>query len=70
MQQLKRIRCFLELRQVDLERATGIPVRKLSEAESGSSVLSHAEEQLLKEFLAARMRVVVATEGEAVSLTN
>jgi hypothetical protein len=76
MTYLRRIRGFLDLRQADIERATGIPVGRLSAAENRKIRLSAPEEAILREFLAARMKVVAEIEGsmdlesEIVTLVN
>jgi transcriptional regulator with XRE-family HTH domain len=63
MMNLRRIRAFLELRQSDVERATGITVRRLSAAESGKCRLNRTEQQLIESFFIDRLRVVGAIEG-------
>jgi transcriptional regulator with XRE-family HTH domain len=65
MSYLRRIRGFLDLRQADVERATGIPVGRLSAAENGKIRLTAPEEAILREFLAARMKVVAEVDGGA-----
>jgi transcriptional regulator with XRE-family HTH domain len=61
---LRRIRGFLELRQADVERATGIPIDRLSAVENGKIRLTAPEERILREFLKARLRVVSEIEGD------
>jgi hypothetical protein len=64
--ELRRVRNFLGLRQIDVSFATGIPVWRLSKAENGNLRLNRSEEQVLREFLAARMRIVAeASAGES-----
>jgi transcriptional regulator with XRE-family HTH domain len=60
---LRRLRNFLELRQIDIERGTGISVRWLSAAEAGRLELSQSEAILLRDFLFVKLQALVATEG-------
>ncbi len=61
---LRRVRMFLELRQSDIEHATGIPVGRLSAAERGKLALTRLEQILLKDFLEARLCVVLEVERD------
>ena len=62
-----RLRRFLGLTQLDLEIATGIPVRRISLAEHGSIRLTEPEESAVFEYLAARLRIVRELEAAHVS---
>ena len=59
----RRVRAFLDLRQIDVERATGIPTWKLSAAEVGRVALSELEEGVLVDFLRDRLRIVHEADG-------
>jgi hypothetical protein len=59
---LKRIRGFLDLRQSDVERATGVPRYRLALAESGRSILNPAETRALEAYYCARLRMVQEDE--------
>jgi len=58
MTKIGRVRRFLGLRQIDVEIATGIPVRRLSAAERGVLRLNHLEESLVSSYLHDRLRIV------------
>jgi hypothetical protein len=55
---------FLDLRQVDIERATGISVARLSKAEAGGLTLSRPEQVRLDNFLRDRYRIVAEIDNE------
>lgn len=57
--EIRRLRNFLGLRQIDVANATGIPVGRLSKAENGWLCLNVTEMLALKEFLAARARLLM-----------
>jgi predicted transcriptional regulator len=61
---IRRIRMFLDLRQVDVERATGISVARLSKAEAGGLTLSRPEQVRLNNFLHDRMRIIAEIDNE------
>jgi hypothetical protein len=61
---IRRMRMFLNLRQVDVSAATGISVNRLSAAENRRINLKPAEERALHEFLEARARIVAEAERE------
>jgi hypothetical protein len=61
------LRRFLGLTQLDLEIATGIPVRRISLAENGSIRLTGPEESAVFEYLADRLRIVKELEAAHVS---
>jgi hypothetical protein len=63
-QHIRRIRMFLDLRQVDVERATGISVARLSKAEAGGLMLSRPEQVRLDNFLRDRMRIIAEIDNE------
>jgi len=52
----RKIRMFLELRQVDVAAASGISVGRLSLAERGLTVLNRVEQASLELFLRARLQ--------------
>jgi hypothetical protein len=56
MSPLFRIRRFLNLRQTDISRATGVPMHRISSAERGLSALTETEHQLIIGFLTERMK--------------
>jgi hypothetical protein len=56
---------FLDLRQVDIERATGISVARLSKAETGGLMLTRPEQVRLDNFLRDRMRIIAEIDNEA-----
>jgi hypothetical protein len=59
MQELYRVRRFLDLRQSDIARATGVPVYRISMAErQGISTLDATEQRLVSAYLSDRMRVI------------
>jgi hypothetical protein len=64
-QHIRRIRMFLDLRQIDVERATGISVARLSKAETGGLTLSRPEQVRLNNFLRDRMRIIAEIDNEA-----
>ncbi len=57
MTPLCRLRRFLGLRQLDVERATGVPVSRLSAAERGVLTLTETERRLVSAYLADRLRI-------------
>ncbi len=60
----RRLRLFLDLRQGDVARATGVAAWKIAAAEAGRVQLTELEESLVREFLRDRLRVVVAMETQ------
>jgi len=52
----RKVRMFLELRQVDVAAASGISISRLSQAERGLTVLNWVERASLECFLGARLR--------------
>lgn len=64
-QHIRRIRMFLDLRQVDVERATGISMARLSKAEAGALMLTRTEQIRLDNFLRDRMRIIAEIDNEA-----
>lgn len=52
----RKVRMFLELRQVDVAAATGISICRLSQAERGMAVLNRVEQASLELFLRARLQ--------------
>jgi len=66
----RRMRLFLDLRQADVSRATGVPVWKLSAAEAGRVGLSELEEGLVRDFLRDRLRLVVEAESQSSDVTK
>lgn len=65
MRDLRQIRRFLEVTQLDVELATGIPVRRLSRAENGFLTLSKFEEIAIREFLTRQMRMYSEIRAES-----
>jgi len=63
MTTIGRVRRFLGLRQIDVEIATGIPVKRLSAAERGVLRLNHLEESLVSSYLRDRLRIVQDLSG-------
>jgi len=57
MTPLCRLRRFLGLRQLDVERATGVSIRRLSLAEQGVLTLTETEQRLVAAYLADRLRI-------------
>lgn len=57
MTPLCRLRRFLGLRQIDVERATGVSVSRLSAAERGMLTLTETEQRLVSAYLADRLRI-------------
>ena len=57
MTPLCRLRRFLGLRQLDVERATGVSIRRLSLAEQGALTLTETEQRLVSDYLADRLRI-------------
>ena len=51
----RKVRLFLELRQIDVSNATGIAVQRLSFVERGLVCLEPSEEICLQRFLEARL---------------
>jgi transcriptional regulator with XRE-family HTH domain len=62
MNDIRRIRNFLDLRQIDVASATGISIARISQAENHRIRLSPGEQRAFEEFLRARLRVVLGTE--------
>ena len=60
--EIRRVRNFLGLRQIDVSYATGIAVGRLSAAENGRLRLNATELRALKEFLEAKVRIVLEDE--------
>ena len=58
----RSVRRFLNLRLIDLERATGISSQRLSEAERGITRLKPAEQRAVMNFLRARLAGALGTE--------
>jgi hypothetical protein len=58
MTPLCRLRRFLGLTQMDVHIATGVPIRRLSQAESGFVKLNVNDEKLVREYLCHRLRIV------------
>jgi hypothetical protein len=58
----RSVRRFLNLRLVDLERATGIAAARLSEAERGLTRLKPAEQRAVMNFLRAKLAGALGTE--------
>jgi hypothetical protein len=56
---LKRIRGFLLLDQRAVERATGVPVYRLAQAEQGRLTLNDAERRVLERFYRARWKMAM-----------
>lgn len=52
----RKVRMFLELRQVDVAAASGISISRLSQAERGLIVLNRVEQASLECFLRERLR--------------
>jgi hypothetical protein len=61
---LRRVRNYLGIRQADIQAALGIPVARLSAAETGRLELSHTERAALIQFLLDRSRFLSAVEAE------
>lgn len=61
---IRTIRLAMELRLVDVQRATGVSVEKISLAERGLRRLTAVERRAVEDFLRARIRSEIATEGE------
>jgi hypothetical protein len=57
-----RLRRFLNLTQLDLYLATGIPLRRISAVERGLAELSETEERILAAFLTGRLETLHITE--------
>ena len=58
----RSVRRFLNLRLIDLERATGIAAARLSEAERGLTRLKPAEQRAVMNFLRLKLAGALATE--------
>jgi transcriptional regulator with XRE-family HTH domain len=65
MTPLSRLRRFLGLTQIDVQNATGVSLRRLSQAESGFIKLSAGEELAVREYLGARLRAISELETES-----
>jgi transcriptional regulator with XRE-family HTH domain len=55
---IRRFRRFVEARQVDVSRATGISLQRLSDAERGLASLDAGEIAAIEDFLKARARAI------------
>jgi hypothetical protein len=62
MRDLKRMRLLCNLRQIDLSISTGVPVYRISGAETGRFQLSSLEETALRNFLVERWQWIEETE--------
>jgi hypothetical protein len=60
----RALRRFLNLRLIDLERETGIPAPRISEAERGVLDLRPAEQRIVTNFLREKLAAVLADETE------
>ena len=60
----RAVRRFLNLRLIDLERATGITAARISQAERGVLELRPAEQKIVTNFLRERLAAVLALEQE------
>ncbi len=58
------MRLLCGLRQFDLSGATGIPICKISAAETGRLCLSELEERALRRFLVARWQSILRLESQ------
>ena len=58
MTSMGRFRRFLNLTQLDLYLATGIPINRISAAERGLVELSETEERIVSAFLSERLRTL------------
>lgn len=58
------MRRFLNLRLIDLERATGIAAARISAAERGVLELRPAEQRIVTNFLREKLAAVMADEQE------
>ncbi len=58
MTSMGRFRRFLNLTQLDLYLATGIPINRISAAERGLVELSGTEERIVSVFLSERLRTL------------
>jgi hypothetical protein len=61
---LRRIRGFLDLKQREVENATGVPAYRLSQAELGRIRLNETEWRALKSFYKARWEMAVGEQQE------
>lgn len=52
---IRSVRLALELRQIDIQHATGVSAQRLSQAERGLVQLSDLEKQAIEMFLRARL---------------
>lgn len=64
------MRLLCGLRQMDLSVATGVPVGKISAAETGRFSLSSLEEKALRGFLVARWQSIVQFESRGEKVTE
>jgi transcriptional regulator with XRE-family HTH domain len=55
--QYARVRRYLKLTQRDVSMGTGIPISRISAAESGRGSLNAAQERVLRDFLETRLRI-------------
>jgi hypothetical protein len=62
----RSIRRFLDLRLIDVERATGISVSRISDSERGLIQLRPAEQRIVTEFLRQKLAAVLAAEDGSV----
>jgi len=60
----RAIRKFLNLRLIDLERATGVTSARLSESERGLIELRPGEQRIVTNFLREKLAAIVASEAE------
>lgn len=60
----RAIRQFLNLRLIDLERATGITATRISQAERGVLELRPAEQRIVTNFLREKLAAFMASEKE------
>jgi transcriptional regulator with XRE-family HTH domain len=61
----RSLRLALELRQIDVQRATGISADRISQAERGLVQLTDRERRSIENFLRARLRSEIEPAGEA-----
>lgn len=61
---LRRVRNFLGLRRIDCYLGTGVPIHRISEAESGRRPLDPAQHKAIVTFLRNRWAAVMGTNVE------
>jgi len=67
----RKVRMYLELRQLDVAAASGISISRLSQAERGLTVLNRVEQASLECFLRACLREEFArTSRKLVQVTG